>query len=1211
MAIRVGGIEFTIKVVTGDSVKALKRVRAALTKVIKETEKADDKNRSLASGVKTAASAMTSFAAAVGAVKLINLAKESVFLAAKVTTLGIVLDNVGRIAGLNSAQIRNLEDSVKRLGITTRQARQGLAQLAQANLDLRSAAKLTRVAQDAAVIAGVDSSEAFNRLVVSIQRNDVRLLRNLGIVINLNNVYAKFSQTTGRTVKSLTAFEKRNVLLNEVLQRGRLIQGTYEASLQDVGKQISSLRRLTEEASLAFGKQFLPVLREGVKELTAFLKAFPKGEAFVTPAQVAAITATVGVMLGLAAAITGVVAAAGILVAVLGGPVTIALAALVVILSTAAGVFVKLKLDAAAARVEFQEVGNAAEQAAQRIFEAREIIGDLDSSRIKELTTDTQKLNNVIAELISLFPEFTTELEGIKEGRRPLEELTAFLEDRLPLALKSNEDAIESLSKKRVLSEQRFRDELLRTFQIEEGATDELRQRVKEQQKSLGNLAIATKDSQDLAQANANAQARFADATRNGSEAAIQQEAQLIKTNAGLTKLAKNLIEARRQIIGLRQANLTAEFAKFEGALQQLEDAANQALQITGKLETKQREAFKGTAAEVALNFLEIQDAIRVGAAKTDAQLEAAAQAFRKAQFQNARDNRDARLLLNRSTIEDTAELTKAQDGVLRTFAADQKRIEAQATELVKRGQIARATIRKAEELSIENLTETLRRQDVELKNLLDRTELEIRGVSPKLLNIRKRLTESLEEQTTAMFGLGEAQARVIKRIREREEEILAQTGGDGVMANLLGLTDQKLQRLKSGLAVVQKQVDLATARAVAARKSAEFEFDKEAKSQIQKLEQRERELITKINKLRALGEKEAEDVTIQGVAARVKAAREGGEDLKKFLKGLRTDLRGQNLQQALTGDIDVFGKGTRLFRQSVKTQALPALKELSDEALNLQDQLKKATNPEQVKLIGRAFSLELRQAIVSSRTEITGLKQELEAFQKTSRPETERDNRIEQQRRFNELVDAGVPARVAQAERDKQSLADRQALDAKEKEITDKIKQRQQAAKQFEGAVKTLQAEFAVELQKQTDAIAKQVADQTKLNELKREELAIIREQGAELATQQAVTRAAAAGGVGAQTGAIPTNPPQTGSITQAVDSALSGLSTETGKIVAAEDGTTSAIERLIEGLGGLGAIRERAEEREQKVERLVDATLRKISDEAKAGSRVLKPRM
>jgi hypothetical protein len=234
--------------------------------------------------------ALAVVASAFTALRLFSFTREATELAARVENLGTVLDNVGRIAGRNAAQIQNVENSVKALGITTRAARQSLTQLAQANLDLRKATDLTRIAQDAAVIAGVDSSEAFNRLVVSIQRNDVRLLRNLGIVINLNSVYNKFAQQTGRTAASLTAFEKRQLLLNEVLERGTLIQGTYEASLNDVFKRMTSMRRLIEEATLAFGKQFIPVLEVVVDKMSRLFKAFAESDS-VLPRLVASIVA--------------------------------------------------------------------------------------------------------------------------------------------------------------------------------------------------------------------------------------------------------------------------------------------------------------------------------------------------------------------------------------------------------------------------------------------------------------------------------------------------------------------------------------------------------------------------------------------------------------------------------------------------------------------------------------------------------------------------------------------------------------------------------------------------------------------------------------------------------------------------------------------------------------------------------------------------------
>ena len=179
MAVRVGGVEFQFQVKgIAQSVSSFSKLGGAAKKLENQVRQTRPLFGGLSKDLGVAAGAVTGFVATLGTRRLLSFAKDATLLAARVQNLGTVLDNVGRISGLNSAQIRNVETSVKRLGITTRSARQSLSQLAQANIDLGRAAELTRIAQNAAVIAGIDSSEAFNRLVVSIQRNDVRLLRN-------------------------------------------------------------------------------------------------------------------------------------------------------------------------------------------------------------------------------------------------------------------------------------------------------------------------------------------------------------------------------------------------------------------------------------------------------------------------------------------------------------------------------------------------------------------------------------------------------------------------------------------------------------------------------------------------------------------------------------------------------------------------------------------------------------------------------------------------------------------------------------------------------------------------------------------------------------------------------------------------------------------------------------------------------------------------
>lgn len=193
-------------------------------------------------------------------------------LSARIETLGVVTRQLGKNAGYSEKQIDKLEKSIQKKGITTQASRQALAKMMQAELDLAHATDLARLAQDAAVISGTNSSEAFSRLVDVIATGNVRMARTMGLQVDFNKGYEKTAVQLGKTKEQLTAQEQAQARANSVLEEGTQIAGTYEAAMQSTGKQLESTPRYIEEFTRALGDRFIPALGEANKLFQEFLK---------------------------------------------------------------------------------------------------------------------------------------------------------------------------------------------------------------------------------------------------------------------------------------------------------------------------------------------------------------------------------------------------------------------------------------------------------------------------------------------------------------------------------------------------------------------------------------------------------------------------------------------------------------------------------------------------------------------------------------------------------------------------------------------------------------------------------------------------------------------------------------------------------------------------------------------------------------------------
>jgi hypothetical protein len=198
-----------------------------------------------------------------------ELTVESAKYAARTQTLGVVADQLARVNNLSVVAMRAEVMAVQRLGITRQESLSTINKMIFAQLDLKRATDLARLSQDAAVIAGINSSEALQGIIHGIVTRQPEVLRTYGIVVDFEREYLRVARERGH---QLSAQEKQEVALQMVLAQSPKIAGAYEASMLTVGKQMTSLTRYTLDAKEAIGEGLIPVLGKAVMWMSDLAK---------------------------------------------------------------------------------------------------------------------------------------------------------------------------------------------------------------------------------------------------------------------------------------------------------------------------------------------------------------------------------------------------------------------------------------------------------------------------------------------------------------------------------------------------------------------------------------------------------------------------------------------------------------------------------------------------------------------------------------------------------------------------------------------------------------------------------------------------------------------------------------------------------------------------------------------------------------------------
>ncbi|CAB5220399.1 hypothetical protein UFOVP238_44 [uncultured Caudovirales phage] len=203
---------------------------------------------------------------------VVNFTKAAVESAARTEEMNFALSVIGRNAGETSGGIEKQRIAIQKLGIETSVAQQTLAEFMRNGLQSADAAKVARVAQDAAVVSATNSSESLQNILYGIVTRQTEVIRNAGVTVSLESAFQQAAASKNKTTDALTENEKTQAAVNAVIREGATLEGTYEAAMESASKQLRSRVRLVSDLKDSVGSMGTPLFTSWVFGVNDMIK---------------------------------------------------------------------------------------------------------------------------------------------------------------------------------------------------------------------------------------------------------------------------------------------------------------------------------------------------------------------------------------------------------------------------------------------------------------------------------------------------------------------------------------------------------------------------------------------------------------------------------------------------------------------------------------------------------------------------------------------------------------------------------------------------------------------------------------------------------------------------------------------------------------------------------------------------------------------------
>jgi lambda family phage tail tape measure protein len=177
------------------------------------------------------------------------------------------LEQLGAAGGRNLTGLSKQFVEVTGYAISTREAIEATAKASSSGLSAEQFLKLGDVARQASQALGVGMTDAVSRLTRGITKLEPELLDELGIFTKVGTATEAYARSIGRSVTSLTDFERRQAFANAVLAEGAQKFGEIKLDTNPYDKFLATLKNV--------GFEILNVVNSALTPLISLLSNSP------------------------------------------------------------------------------------------------------------------------------------------------------------------------------------------------------------------------------------------------------------------------------------------------------------------------------------------------------------------------------------------------------------------------------------------------------------------------------------------------------------------------------------------------------------------------------------------------------------------------------------------------------------------------------------------------------------------------------------------------------------------------------------------------------------------------------------------------------------------------------------------------------------------------------------------------------------------------